>query len=138
MERKAPTLKIPGELHNPKLVEAVPVGSENVKPPPELKKGTYDKRIKQKEKLWEVAKILHAWLRTQHGGAANITITNRYKNDPLFKQALNPGNVQLGFLNMGKKGQVKKIVDKPVAIAKLFEGWFVRKKTQRTPRIRCG
>jgi hypothetical protein len=116
-----------GELHNPKLVKPVPVESQNVKPPPELKRGTYDKRIEQKEKLWEVAKILHAWLKTQHEGAANITITNRYKNDPLFRAALNPGNVQLGFLNMGKKGQVKKIVDKPVAIAKLFEGWFVRK-----------
>ena len=98
-----------------------------MKPPPELKRGTYDKRVKQKEKLWEVAKILHAWLKTKHEGAANITITNRYKNDPLFRQALNPGNVQLGFLKLGKEGQAKKIMGKPVAIAKLFEGWFVRK-----------
>ena len=116
-----------GKLHNPKLIKAVPAESESVDAPAELKKGTYDNRIKQKEKLWEVAKILHAWLKTQHAGAANITITNRYKDDPVFKAALNPGNVQLGFLKLGKEGERRKITEKPVAIAKLFQGWFAHK-----------
>ena len=126
-EEEGPYIKdTEGQLHNPKLIKAVPVGSKSVAPPPELKKGTYDNRIEQKKKLWPQARQIHRWLKTLPEGAANITITNKYKDDPSFKAALNPANVSLGFLRMGKDGN-KDITKKPVAIVKLFEGWFVRK-----------
>ena len=71
-----------GELFNPKLVKEVPAGSKDVRAPEELKKGTYADRVEQKKKLWPQARIIHAWLRTQPEGAANITITERYKDHP--------------------------------------------------------
>ena len=86
-----------GELHNPKLLKAVPVGSKSVAPPPGLKKGKYDDRIEEKKKLWPQARKIHQWLKTQPDGAVNITITNKYKDDPEFRAALNPANVRLGF-----------------------------------------
>ena len=115
-----------GELHNPKLLKAVPVGSKSVAPPPGLKKGEFDDRIEEKKKLWPQARKIHQWLKTLPDGAANITITNKYKDDPEFRAALNPANVRLGFLRLGKDG-TKDITKKPVAILKLFEGWFSRK-----------
>ena len=109
-----------GELHNPKLLKAVSVGSKSVAPPPGLKKGEYDDRIEEKKKLWPQARKIHEWLKTLPDGAANITITNKYKDDPEFRAALNPANVRLGFLRLGKDG-TKDITKKPVAILKLFE-----------------
>ena len=73
----------------------------------------------------EVFKI-HQWLKTLPDGAANIAITNKYKGDPEFQAALNPASVSLGFLRLGKDG-TKDITKKPVAILKLFEGWFTHK-----------
>ena len=100
-------------------------------PPPGLKKGEYDDRIEEKKKLWPQARKIHQWLKTLPEGAANITITNRYKDAPEFRAALNPANVRLGFLRLGKDG-TKDITKKPLAIVKtfaqLFECWFVRKK----------
>ena len=101
----------------------MPVGSKSVAPPPA---GEYDDRIEQKKKLWPQARKIHQWLKTQPNGAANITITNKYKDDPEFQAALNPANVRLGFLRLGKDG-LKDITKKPVAILKLLEGWFTRK-----------
>ena len=44
-----------GERHNPKLVKAVPVGSRDIRPPPELRRGTNDDRIDEKHALWPQA-----------------------------------------------------------------------------------
>ena len=106
-----------GERYNPKLVKEVPVGSLDVRPPAELRKGTYDDRIKVKESLWPQARELHRWLKTQKDGAAHITITEKFKER--FRPALS--KVKLGFLKL------RKPEDKPSAIAKLFQGWFRRK-----------
>ena len=96
-----------GELFNPKLVKAVPVGSKDIRPPDALRKGQkgfrYDKRIKQKQALWPAARTIHQWLQTQAGGAAHLVITRKYENNPQIKNAL--ASVNLGFLRMGKEQQ---------------------------------
>ena len=106
-----------GERYNPKLVKEVPVDSLDVRPPAELRKGTYDDRIKVKESLWPQARELHRWLKTQKDGAAHITITEKFKER--FRPAL--AKAKIGFLKL------RKPEEKPAAIAKLFQGWFRRK-----------
>ena len=89
-----------GERYNPKLVKEVPVDSLDVRPPAELRKGTYDDRIKVKESLWPQARELHRWLKTQKDGAAHITITEKFKER--FRPAL--AKAKIGFLKLRKPG----------------------------------
>ena len=83
-------------------MKAVPVGSDDTRPPPELKRGRYDDRIAEKRALWPQAKELHRWLKRQPDGAAHITITERYK--VRFRAALS--RVNLNFLKLKPQGKI--------------------------------
>ena len=70
-----------GNLYNPKLVNAVPVGSKDVRVPKDVQTAGLEKRTEARERLWAWARQIHAWLK-QREPTSHLEITQEWKDMP--------------------------------------------------------